>query len=258
MSGLLLCIVQVIPPPDTALVNSPGLSLYAWHAFTSLSFGFLNIPASPIFFLICLLIFKTSTSRYFYLLTGLSYYCFYTFFYYGQSWHFGYLFIFLIALLWLETSASKDNSPGLPKTVILTALLVSLLSFGIYYYCLDYKFPYSHSREVAGYLIKSGLDRNFIVGDPDYAMVPISVYLHKSIYYPKSHRQGTFVVWNKSSGIYGADNVLSLITVKKQLSDQPIIFISNYKLASVYASHEIREFSSYSIWPDEKYYLYSF
>jgi hypothetical protein len=128
-------------------------------------------------------------------------------------------------------------------------ILTSQIVAGIYASAMDFKYPFSQSREVAEYIKKQGLEDVPRVGIIDYAITPIMAYLKGSTYFFQGARFGTFTLFDKRRlEVMGTipqymlkGSILYIFTDNIQLEDSKII--------------KLKEFKD-SIVEDETYYLY--
>ncbi|MDQ3098607.1 MAG: hypothetical protein M3Q44_02580 [bacterium] len=149
-------------------------------------------------------------------------------FYYGAVRHYGFLFILFIVCLWLlrknKSSYSDINSS------ILTCLLLLNLFAGFYSAYIDIMNPFSSSKRVSEYILSNHLENNLLIGDYDTTITPISAYLNRSIYYPRSDRYGSFVVMDSKRKEMSEEDLIRLSVEQIKQVKRDGVFILNNKL----------------------------
>ncbi len=113
----------------------------------------------------------------------------------GAARHHGFLWVLLVATLWL---AVADGAVGRRRAGL---LLIPFLAAGVWASAVaawwDWRAPFSGARCTARELTSRALDRLPLVGSVDYAVSGVAGYLPRGrIYYPASRREGSFIVWN--------------------------------------------------------------
>ena len=99
--------------------------------------------------------------------------------YAGGYRHHGHLFVLLMLLLWLGASASPV---GRPTPGWLTFVLAVQVVAGVYFVALDFKRPFSESKDLA---LRRPARQIIVVAQPHYLSVgpPPTGYLGRPIYY---------------------------------------------------------------------------
>lgn len=124
---------------------------------------------------------------------------------YGDRWHIGFLFLWLMACLWLQDRFPSVKLPRFQgwfdgakswQFQVVVAMLVCHLVTGLSYLQWDWRQPYSGTEEAANLIKDEGLADALIITNCDTKASPLSGYLNREIYYTQSERFGTFLLWN--------------------------------------------------------------
>jgi len=188
--------------------------------------------------------------------------------YFGTLRHHGHLFLLFIASLWLSSASppNKNFSSFIQalsdfcqanRDRVLLVLLGAHLLAGLAAASLDICFPFSASKNAAGFIKQHWLDRAIIMGHADDAASSVAGCLGCQLYYPASHRWGTFVIWNQKRKANLAPG--ELLRQAEELSRQhqkDALLILNYELPpGKFPINLIQKFT-HSLTPEENYYLY--
>ena len=246
---------------DTNILNMTN-NLWLFVGLSSF-FGFLILLFSLFLFT------KQKTVLFLYITSNILILLFSYMRFYGSLRHHGSLFILFVVCLWISTYYEKPNKL---KNIFFNILLFCHLFYGAYAYTIDLFNPFSESKAASEYIKKNHLDNLTIIGSDDYRVSPITAYLGKRIFYPKTNRYGTFVKWDKKAGLPTQlqnifQKAIEMINQKKEnlllvLSDElivyrdkkPFVLDVSYLMQDVRIS-KIAEFSK-SIRKDENYYIY--
>ncbi|MEO1402366.1 MAG: hypothetical protein AAFV72_14145 [Cyanobacteria bacterium J06635_1] len=120
--------------------------------------------------------------------------------------HYGHFYLIWILALWLASHYRSAGNP-LPgiwnkfaqrwyKRAFVLILCIQLLG-GIGRYSVSLFQPYSASRVTARYIQQENLQDEFMVGDRDANMAPLSGYLRRQIYYPQTRSLGSYTLFFK-------------------------------------------------------------
>lgn len=219
------------PPVDSANLGGRG----GWHlvfdlrkllkVFGRLLGGYtLIVPASKWFDLascaavgialwgiMALKLAKTRTPLLFYsLANGIMLLFFYVRFMGAGARHYGYLYLILIAALWLAQAAPQPSSSQVEAgtqgrsrpletvyRVTITLILLFHLGGGIYRFSADLRLPFSAAHAAAQHIQASGLRDEFIIASPDTNMAALSGYLGRQLYYPSLQGMGSFTIFQE-------------------------------------------------------------
>lgn len=268
--GIILCLVQLIPPNDSMLAGgaSDWTLTFDIHRFAMTLVTVWNgyivsiVPAANevmIFAFISLFFLIFSTLLFIYKPFPLFLYVFgnsiiLTFNYLkfiGGPRHHGNLFILLIVCLWLAKYYPKQSWISLEninlqnkvstiinlvqknKVKFISLLLISQLAAGIVALSRDLIVPLSASRETANFIRYQKLDQMFMMGSVDYAISPLCGYLNRQIYYPEIGQFGSFVLFRKSRKNVDATEVLTQansLLHKQNDSPNQILLVLNQEL----------------------------
>ena len=191
--------------------------------------------------------------------------------YYGSLRHHGFLFILFVMTAWIyqccenvKWSASTNRfSTMWQKSFrpLFTFILVFHLTGGIIAVCMDYRYTFSYGKATAEFIETKEMREMFIVGNKDSAVSTIVGYMgNKSFYYPRSHRLGSFIVWNQTR-IHGVSDEQVIQSAKKieSKNGQDVLIILNRMLNPDLISQnsltELRKFTG-AIINSENFYLY--
>jgi hypothetical protein len=186
----------------------------------------------------------------------------------GALRHHGHLFLLFIASLWLSSSYPHQKNyssfiqvlSDLCQTnrhrVVLVLLTVHLVA-GVTAASLDLVFPFSASEATARFIKQHQLDRMLILGHPDDAASSVAGYLGRQIYYPASHRWGSFVVWNqKREKDLEPEKLLKQAGELSRQYQQDALLLLNYELPDGEFPVILIQKFTHSMVPEENYYLY--
>lgn len=155
-------------------------------------FYFLRKPLMLLLYSLCTLI-----------LVYLYYYTYLT-----HNRHCSHLFVILVATFWISYyhKESKLNNNLLIKLSSIGKkvgkwlfILILIVSFvgGIGSYMRDLRSPFSASLELVDYLKDNHLDKEVIVGVPDWGVEAVSAYFDRQCYYPFRKENGSFSIFDK-------------------------------------------------------------
>ena len=160
--------------------------------------------------------------------------------YFGFQRHHGYLFILLVISLWLAGGRLKRDGkpPGfqslahgltVTKYIFITLLLAANVYAGILSSCLEWKYEFSMGKAAAKYIKENGLDTKLWAGHQDYAVVSVCGYFDKMVYYPRSNRVGSFIIFNNKRE--PIESLRALAMIKEYAKDkwQDTILIFNFR-----------------------------
>jgi hypothetical protein len=197
-----------------------------------------------------------------------------TFFYmkhFGYMRHYGFLFLTFVCAIWISKycyerekifSPLKKLGLFLEKriNVVLVIILCTHFIAGIYASSMDLKLAFSQGKAMADFIKEKDMDKLPLVGDFDNVVSTVSAYLGRNIYYPRSDRLGSFIIWNmrrmryisneyivkKAQAISHREGKTCLIIMTRTLSSD---LIAKYSLKLIWKSGD-------AIVPYEKYFLY--
>ena len=182
----------------------------------------------------------------------------------------GYLFVLFIICFWIS-NYNKANSPRIPlptsrliftrkiKNIFLTIILVIHFLVGIGSSIIDWLYPFSAGKKVAEFIKNKNIDNYLIAGDWDFAASTVSFYINKDIYYPRSDKFGSYIIWDKKRLDRKQKNDINIYQELKRLVKKErknLLLVMNYELDTTKIPiKKIREFTK-SMVEDEKYFLY--
>ena len=164
--------------------------------------------------------------------------------YSGGIRHHGYLYIALLASLWIapycKQKASKTThikerrNTKMQMSIILTNCLTLLFTVhvvgGIIALINDYKYPFSAAKETSEYLKLQDLSNTIVVGHASPSASAIAGYKNElSIYFLDANRYGTFIRWDNKRRRNLPINISKELD-KLLLSNNNILLLLNSKL----------------------------
>jgi hypothetical protein len=233
--GIAVSVATMVPPPDSGNVVSwtthwdpqllkkvaatpmlaafpiPSLNRHFWNSNLLVDLGLPPAAQIGLAFLIVLfgifLLRRKPAVLLIYVTGTLGFLSFFYLKYYGYLRHHGFLFLLMVISYWLYlrwpaqsesvAPAPRRSRPAKALNGILTAILAVQLMAGLAAGTLDCVLTFSQGKIAARFIKLHGLDNLPAVGDIDFACTTISGYLNTKIYYPRGHRWGSFVIWDK-------------------------------------------------------------
>jgi len=294
--GTLFSIVQMIPPPDTNMAASwnfkygfgqtketlativkgylplPIPFSQFWNTNIFLSHPFLTIAIIPI---LAFFIYKTirllSNSRsalLLYVVSSIGLLSFFYSKYLGFPRHHGFLYIILIASLWIniKQNASKISLEkfsffrNISYSSALTVILWIHLAGSVVAFAVEYQRPFSNALAASEYIREHHLESREMVGYYDYNATPIAGYLNKPfIYFPESSSYGNYVRWDTKHKQITTRTALESALNLQNKTGTPILLIMGNPidplLLNEFSLEEVAQFTG-AIVADENIYLY--
>ena len=295
ITGLLLSIYKMVPPPDSGIVTGwrlnfsikaigntmlaiwqsyvpiPNINLHFWGS-NIISSKLLQLILSVMLLFIGILIFHRKPKVLFLYLCGtLMMLLFMYVKYFGFMRHHGHLFILFIACLWIshyfpETKPNRSifsaNEKGISFVLKHCNLLIILIlsthvAAGIYSSVMDWIYPFSASKETAMFIQNNKLDKELILGYYDPSASTVAGYLDAEIFYLSRERYAKFIVWDNH---YKEKTVKEIIEIAKKISansKKKVLFVFSERVENIsdYPLKKIGEFTQ-SIVESECFYLY--
>lgn len=202
---------------------------------------------------------------------GLIFFNYLKFLGYIRQW--GYIFLILIAALWIAEYEKpyllKNNFFNVltqkiydARIYLLTLILLVHFVMGIMANSLDYLYPFSASKETSAY-IRQNFEGYLYAGHLDILVSPLPGYLNKKIYYFTSNDFGSYIVWSSKIRKYfpSSEEIIEQAQFLNQDNNQKILLILSYALPQELLDKynlNLKYYSEDSIVGDEKYYLYTF
>jgi len=187
--------------------------------------------------------------------------------YFGSIRHHGHLFILFLSCLWLSASLPSREVKA-PQAKRLTdfcrrhkdrfvvGLLTVHLLAGVMAYGMDLGYPFSAGRETAHFIKENHLDSLVLAGDEDDAASVLAGYLNRKIYYPGSHRWGSFIISDQKRKSLKDSEILEKTRQLAANHQREVLLIMNRELQDpANQAVKLAQFTD-SMVPAEKYYLY--
>jgi tetratricopeptide (TPR) repeat protein len=123
----------------------------------------------------------------------------------------------------------------------------------------DYNQSFSGIEKTAAYILEHKLDSLPVAGFVDYAVSPISAFIHKPIYYPDRDVTGTFIKWTRNNYLTDPNQVMNRLLSYISGQKGPVLVILNFELNTPVIGdltfHHLQSFNG-NVVPDENYSLY--
>lgn len=233
-AGVLTAVLQIIPPSDFgfgttwnfspngeafsdvtralagAFLPLPQLDLHYWGRLQILSWGLPSalLHAALVALLVCfaILLRRSPFALIFFALSAGGLLVFFFAKFSGYPRHHGFLFITLVASLWMSPGSivpslsraarrSVRMADKLGSGGVVFVLLVQAAA-GLMAAAQDYLHTFSNAQRTAEFVKSNDLDRGLVAGYRDFAASAVAGFLTIPVYYPESERYGTFVRWD--------------------------------------------------------------
>jgi hypothetical protein len=196
----------------------------------------------------------------------------------GELRHHGFLFIALIAALWIHPACMPCEKLGwikffkpipekLASRALFVLLIIQLISSSIAV-MIDYRYVFSSAKETAQFLRSNHLDFAEMIGDVSYATTSVAAYLiNKPFFYPDAQRYGTFIKWDNQRTQEVNLSTLLRDSQRLAIEGRKVVLILNQPIdeykPGIHVSdpkiffEKIFESSRTILW-DERFYVYLF
>lgn len=303
IAGIGTAIFQLAPPPDlfvwpwkfypslaglktivTVIIGGyfplPSFELHFWRTLFGLSNELIGIISILSVLLIVLLFVRFLASRpaslFLYIAISGALVLFFYSKHVGELRHHGFLFIALIAALWIHPDCSsckrlgwvqffKPVSEKIASRTLFVLLIIQLMSSSIAV-MIDYRYVFSSAKQTAQFLRSNHLDSAEIIGDVSYATSSVAAYLNnKQFFYPDAQRYGTFIKWDDQRA--KSVNLSTLLRDSQRLAAQgrKVVLILNQPIDEYKPGADISDSKMYfekifesdrTILWDERFYVY--
>ena len=294
--GTLFAIVQMTPPPDSNMASSwifkysfghtkevmatvirgylplPIPFSQFWNSNIFLSHPALILAITPLaaFFIYksLRLLSANRSALLVYVLGSIGLLGFFYTKYLGYPRHHGFLYIILVASLWI---AIKQSTPtiSLKKfpffrrvsySSVFTGILWIHIAGSVVAFAVEYQKPFSNALAASEFIREHHLESREMVGYYDYNATPIAGYLNKPfIYFPESSSYGNYVRWDtKHKQITTRIAVESAIDLQNKTGTPMLLIMGNPidpLLLNEFSLEEVAQFTG-AIVVDENIYLY--
>jgi len=289
-------VIQMIPPPDTNMATAWNLKYsfgqvkavmptivngYLPLPIPSSHFWgsnlFLSYPATTLLTVLFLFFFiyktirllaKSRSALLLFLLGTLGLLSFFYTKYLGYTRHHGFLYIVLIASLWIAIKQSCQQTllstfyffKKISYASILTAMLCIHVAGSLIAFAAEYQKPFSNSYAASEFIKTHHLESREMVGYPDFNATPIAGYLNKPlIYFPESSAYGNYVRWDLNRKQISQRMALESAINLQQKIGSPILIIMGKpieeSLLNEFNLEAVAQFTD-AIVLDENIYLY--
>lgn len=190
--------------------------------------------------------------------------------YEGFIWHHGYLYLLLVACLWIsyhapavELRPAWANRLALffekAKGILMVVLFGAQAVTGIRAHLFDWREAYSAGKATAEYMKAQGLDQLPMVGDEDIHVVTVTGYLGRPMYYPRAGRTGTYYTLNKGREVpFTPRDLIDKAEAFQRARGEDVMLVLSYELPPEVMKPSIVKVAGFteSLWKSERYYLY--
>lgn len=298
--GFITAIIQITPPNDSGFATAwrfhpslgglksvygalfgayfplPNFSLSYWNSKVLLSSTTLAVLSMPILvgliYAVCRFLVSKPAALFLYLSVSSALMLFIYTKFSGSIRHHGFLFIALVATLWIYNYCGTKSLPPLSRLLkpLGAGAFNPLISFvfsvhlfaGVMAGLLDYKYPFSAAKQTAEFLKRNNLISSEIIGYPLSALAVVGYIPNKRWYNAEANKYGTF--WrldiayksNKVDFVY-----LNTTSAKLALQDKEVVLVLNRKIEDFEGAGPGFEMVFESTMPtvgDEKFYVYRF
>ena len=294
--GTLFAVVQMIPPPDTNIATAWNFKYSFGQVKTVMTNAangyfplpipssqfwgtnlFFSYPATTLLTVLFLIFFIYQTIRLLtqsrsalalYALGTLGLLSFFYTKYLGYTRHHGFVYIVLIASLWIAIKQSPQKAllenfsfvKKLSYSSILTVILCIHVAGSMVAFAVEYQKPFSNAYAASEFIRAHHLESREMVGFHDFNATPIAGYLNKPfIYFPESNAYGNYVRWDlKRKQISQRMALESAIHLQIKIGSPILIIMSSSiddLLLKEFSLEEVAQFTD-AIVPDENIYLY--
>jgi len=290
--GVVTAIAQIKPPTDSGFATAwhlsyelaqaktllgviadaylpvPNFDLHYWNTrffSNSFTFGVLSI--------FCIFIFSLSLigrpiAALFYILSTLGLLLFFYAKYIGYMRHHGFLFICLVAALWIAPSSnkikclSKNQFFNLLITVArkLFIIIIAMQAVaGVSAAYLDWRYTFSQAKNVSSYILLNKMQDLVIISEWSPPAIGVVGYLNaNSVYYPERDIFGSFVKFDNKNRSVTDDLLLSKANEFASENSKGCLLVLGHPIPTNYdgLSIELVFQSEPAVLYDEVYYVY--
>ncbi|MYB95859.1 hypothetical protein F4054_10630 [Candidatus Poribacteria bacterium] len=273
VNNILKLISQAYLPVTRPISDFWGSNLLTTYPF------FLTIQIPLCYFLMLFsvsLFLKRPTTLLIYLIGTFGLLTFFYVKYHGSIRHHGFLFLTFLMCCWIYQDSptinfgkteQEDSDSGAERvlnvagTVILTLLLICHAIGGIIATRMEYRHVFSYGKLTAEYIKSQGMQDYLMVGQNDFAAVTVVGYLQKpKIYYPRGHRFGSFIRWDKvrTHNVPNERVIEEAQKLSREHSQAVLIILNSALGAKLCKQHNLSFLAEFtgSVIGNANYYLY--
>jgi hypothetical protein len=264
--GLLLTIIQIIPPDDTrffdriqsmtlgekfvkgfislfkALVTIPDFTtIHFWNSnlLVNLSKSFSAVLGLFSYCIPLLLFYKNRKTLFFVYIGLIGVQIFFFITQMSATRYDGMNYFIIIIGLWIEKFYTSEDYKVrdylsswkltlLKKSIIYSILIVQLFS-GFYAYAMDYKYPFTSSKKAIDYLKENKLNLNDIITITCDGTA-ISPYLEKKVYFLCDGSYQSYCHWNFDCALNISNKNITEMLINYIAENDYGIYVSNYPI----------------------------
>jgi hypothetical protein len=213
-AGILLAIIQVLPPSDFE-ANLSQFKMIGHLKFITNRIVTGNPTLSNLLYFVFLIqIIRTIKDKIqLFALISIQLALFYVFFfiYFGGMRHHFFLFLSILMMLWIGDN-KKNNAV---TNLFLFGIQLLMISTAIILGINEWKYSGTSQKQMAAYIKAHSDSKTFIAAYPEVIINPVSPFLPKqAFYFPQANRWGTYSIWYQqgNSGSFNP-NILQHIAV---------------------------------------------
>jgi hypothetical protein len=259
---------KVLANPWKAFCPIPRQKITFWNSNIVRSKGMLAILGTLVLCLPFLLFARNRDVLLLFFISAFLMICLQYFKHLGSMRHFGHYYMMFIVCLWLSTFYGHQWQParlfrgiaeaGSKITPAFFGVLLAVQAVaGIDASVMEWRFPFSQSKNAAAYLAANGFAELPMIGDKDSKTSSVAMRMHRRIYYPAVDSMGSFVLFSTDN--FRKTDELMVVEKAKEMSDaerSDVVLILNYPLRK-YTDKAVKlEQFDKSIVKDESFYLY--
>jgi hypothetical protein len=171
----------------------------------------------------------------------------------GALRHYGHLFLWLAVCLWLATVCVEKQNSSLflnklsgycmqVRRPVWLAILVCQCVAGFLANGIDWLYSFSASKAAARFIRDHGLDNLLLVGDRDTVASAVAGHLGTTMYYPKGDRFGSFIIWDEKRVPHvSPETVVKKASELSSRNARDVLLILNYRLPETVVQSATRE-----------------
>jgi hypothetical protein len=294
-SGITLAIYSMTPRPDTLYLPAQGwvmnwnpdriakvLWAFVWAhfpqprpggffwippwdtPFPSFDNGVAFVLSGALFFSSILLLRRHLEALLFYAVGTLGLLAFLEVKYVGFLRHAGFLFFTFLFALWIRKSMADPSARtaslwnrGVTELALIAMLATQALT-GLWAIRQNFSQPFSYGKVAAQVLKERHLDHVFIAVAPDWAGAPLAGYLDRDLYYPQSHRYGSFIRWDTGRADSLEDDEFMRMAIREAGGREMVVTFEHSLTKEFTEKYGLLTIASLmgSLTPFEDYHLY--
>ena len=216
-AGILLAIIQVLPPSDLE-TNMAQFKMIGQLKFITNRIVTGNPALSNLLYFVFLIqVMRTTKDKIqLFALLSIQLALFYVFFfiYFGGMRHHFFLFLSILMILWIDNNKKNNHVTNLFLFVIQLLMISTAIILGIN----EWKYNGTSPKQIAEYIKTHSDSKTFIAAYPDVVINAVSPFVPKEVFYlPRANRWGTYSIWyqQRNSGSFNPDIIQHIAVLPK-------------------------------------------